>query len=327
MKQSIGLRKGMIIMKTKNKKITMAIGMAVGVTMLAGAAFAGYNTSNGYEVGKTAMKGLLNNENYTANTEFKMSIDGAEFAKSTMTELYDRNGDVSMNRTETSTSDASYVDIGREYKAYFQDGSYISTYYSDGEAHTRIYKGDTNMGSGAFDALNKMNDGDKDTTNKVVRFVELAADTFVGDLKNNVVYVSGDDDSVTYEISLDAIQIPELVNAGLSAMFSSMNQYDNEDPYMVLGTDPIVKSAYLKFTVDNEGRLTDGAANITMSGNGHEAAVDIALTMSDYGTTQPQRVDVSTLENVETYEMTDEGYITQYEVDADGDALDIEIEE
>ena len=325
MKQSIGLRKGMIIMKAKNKKITMAIGMAVGVTMLAGAAFAGYNTSNGYEVGKTAMKGLLNNENYTANTEFKMSIDGAEFEKSTMTELYDRNGDVSMNRTETSTSDASYVDIGREYKAYFQDGSYISTYYSDGEAHTSIYKGDTNMGIGAFDELNEMNDGDKETASKVVRFVELACDTFVGDLKNNVVYVSGDDDSATYEISLDAIQIPELVNAGLSAMFSSMNQYDNEDPYMVLGTDPIVKSAYLKFTVDNEGRLTDGAANITMSGNGHEAAVDITLTMSDYGTTVPQRVDISTLPNVETYDMTADTASNRY-VSEDGEVA-VEIRE
>lgn len=325
MKQSIGLRKGMIIMKAKNKKITMAIGMAVGVTMLAGAAFAGYNTSNGYEVGKTAMKGLLNNENYTANTEFKMSIDGAEFEKSTMTELYDRNGDVSMNRMETSTSDASYVDIGREYKAYFQDGSYISTYYSDGEAHTSIYKGDTNMGIGAFDELNEMNDGDKETTSKVVRFVELACDTFVGDLKNNVVYVSGDDDSATYEISLDAIQIPELVNAGLSAMFSSMNQYDNEDPYMVLGTDPIVKSAYLKFTVDNEGRLTYGATNITMSGNGHEAAVDITLTMSDYGTTVPQRVDISTLPNVETYDMTADTASNRY-VSEDGEVA-VEIRE
>ena len=253
----------MIIMKAKNKKITMAIGMAVGVTVLAGAAFAGYNTSNGYEVGKTAMKGLLNNENYTANLEMKMSVDGSELVKESVTELYDRNGDVRLNRMESSTSATSYIDTDRECKAYSQDGSYISTYYSDGEAHTSIYKGDIYMGSGAFDALNRMNDGDKDTTNKVVRFVELAADTFVGDLKNNIVYVSGDDDSATYEISLDAIQIPELVNAGLSAMFSSMNQYDNEDPYMVLGTDPIVKSAYLKFTVDNEGRLTDGAANIT----------------------------------------------------------------
>lgn len=294
----------MIIMKAKNKKITMAIGMAVGVTVLAGAAFAGYNTSNGYEVGKTAMKGLLNNENYTANLEMKMSVDGSELVKESITELYDRNGDVRLNRMDSTTSATSYICTDRECKAYSQDGSYISTYYSDGEAHTRIYKGDTNMGNGAFDELNGMNDGDKETTNKVVRFVELACDTFVGDLKNNVVYVSGDDDSASYEISLDAIQIPELVNAGLSAMFSSMNQYDNEEPYMVLGTDPIVKSAYLKFTVDNEGRLKDGAANITMSGNGHEAAVDIALTMSDYGTTVPQRVDISTLPNVETYDMT-----------------------
>lgn len=301
MKQSIGLRKGMIIMKAKNKKITMAIGMAVGVTMLAGAAFAGYNTSNGYEVGKTAMKALLNNENYTANVEFKMSVDGAEIATGSISELYDRNGDVRLNRTE-KTYFAAYDEINSyEGTSYCQDGSYITTYSLDGGTRTRVYNGDMYSGKGTFDILNNANDEDKDTTNKVVRFVELAADTFVGDLKNNIVYVSGDDDSATYEISLDAIQIPEVVNAGLSAMFSSMSRYDNEDPYMVLGTDPIVKNAYLKFTVDNEGRLTDGVANVTMSGNGHEAAVDVTLIMSDYGTTVPQRVDISTLPNVKTW--------------------------
>ncbi len=312
-------------MKAKNKKITMAIGMAVGVTVLAGAVFAGYNTSNGYEVGKNALKGLMKNENYTANMEFKMSIDGAEIAKSTMTELYDRNGDVSMNRTEISTSDRTYIDNNTEYKAYSQDGSYISTYYSDGESHTTVYKGEVGMGKGVFDEFYSTDEEEKNTTNKVVRFVELAADTFVGDLKNNIVYVSGDDDYSTYEISLDAVQIPELVNAGLSAMFSSMNQYDNEDPYMVLGTDPIVKNASMKFTVDNEGRLTDGAANITMSGNDHEAAVDIALTMSDYGTTAPQRVDISTLPNVETYGMTADTASNRY-VSEDGEVA-VEIRE
>ena len=312
-------------MKAKNKKITMAIGMAVGVTVLAGAVFAGYNTSNGYEVGKNALKGLMKNENYTANMEFKMSIDGAEIAKSTMTELYDRNGDVSMNRTEISTSDRTYIDNNTEYKAYSQDGSYISTYYSDGESHTTVYKGEVGMGKGAFDEFYSTDEEEKNTTNKVVRFVELAADTFVGDLKNNIVYVSGDDDYSTYEISLDAVQIPELVNAGLSAMFSSMNQYDNEDPYMVLGTDPIVKNFSMKFTVDSEGRLTDGAANITMSGNDHEAAVDIALTMSDYGTTVPQRVDISKLPNVETYDMTADTASNRYESE-DGEVA-VEIRE
>ena len=315
----------MIDMKARNKKITMAIGMAVGVTVLAGAVFAGYNTSNGYEVGKNALKGLMKNENYTANMEFKMSVDGTEIAKNNMTELYDRNGDVKLNRTESSTSDTTYIDNNTEYKAYTQDGMYISTYYSDGESHTTVYKGETGMGKGAFDEFYSTDEEEKNTTNKVVRFVELAADTFVGDLKNNIVYVSGDDDYSTYEINLDAVQIPELVNAGLSAMFSSMNQYDNEDPYMVLGTDPIVKNFSMKFTVDSEGRLTDGAANITMSGHDHEAAVDIALTMSDYGTTVPQRVDIATLPNVETYDMTADTASNRY-VSEDGEVA-VEIRE
>jgi len=31
----------------------------------------------------------------------------------------------------------------------------------------------------------------------------------------------------------------------------------------------------------------------------HEAAISITLDMSDYGTTKPERVDISTLPNVE----------------------------
>ena len=49
-------------MKSNKKKITMAIGMVLGVTVLAGATFASYNTSNGYDVAKTAVKGLMKNE-------------------------------------------------------------------------------------------------------------------------------------------------------------------------------------------------------------------------------------------------------------------------
>lgn len=334
MKQSIGreerrnrfrafifLKKGMINMKQAKKKLTMAIGMAVGVTVLAGAAFASYNTSNGYEVGKNAIKGLLNNENYTANLEIKMSADGSEIGKTSIQELYDRNGDVRLNRIEKDESNSDYSG-SREYKEYSQDGTYISVYNADGEEQTSVYGGDigdVNMGNGNFDEMNNMNDSDKETADKIVRFAELAADTFVGDLKNNIVYVSGDDDSATYEINLDAVQIPELVNAGLSVMFSSMNRYDS--PYMVLGTDPIVKNAFLKFTVDSEGRLTAADANVTMSGDGHEAAIDISGTISDYGTTKPQRVDFSTLRNIHTYGVTSDGNGSVH-VNEDGNVLD-----
>ena len=60
----------------------------------------------------------------------------------------------------------------------------------------------------------------------------------------------------------------------------------------------------MKFTVDNEGRFTNLNAEASMVGNDsngekHEATVNITLDMSDYGTTKPERVDISTLPNVE----------------------------
>ena len=139
----------------------------------------------------------------------------------------------------------------------------------------------------------------------MVNFVELIADTMIGDLKNNIIYVSGDDNSSTYEMNLDAIQIPEVANAGLSVMFNPTGDaYDDSEPYNVLGTDPIVKNVSVKFTVDNEGRFTNLNAEASMVGNDsngekHEATVNITLDMSDYGTTKPERVDISTLPNVE----------------------------
>lgn len=79
---------------------------------------------------------------------------------------------------------------------------------------------------------------------------------------------------------------------------------DDSDPYTLLGTDPIVKNVSVKFTVDNEGRFTNLNAEASMVGNDsngekHEATVNITLDMSDYGTTKPERVDISTLPNVE----------------------------
>lgn len=275
----------------KNKKAVTAIGLAVGITMLASAAFAGYSTMSGYEVGKTACKALTENENYTSELVLSMSVDGEEIMNESVIELYDRDGEVSLNRTETGYD---YFSSETYLQEYVQDNMSIQVYNN---ADTYIYPSNIYRDNGAFDLLNGADAEDKKTYDKVIRFAELACDTFMGDLKNNFVYVSGDDDSATYEINLDAVQIPELVNAGLSAMFSSMSEYDDL-PYMALGTDPVVKSASLVFTVDNEGRATDAAGNITMSGEGHEAAVDISLKMYDYGTTEPQRVDTSTLPNV-----------------------------
>lgn len=315
-------------MKLTKKRMTTAVGMAVGVTLLTGAAFASYNTSNGYEIGKTAIKGLMQNENYTAEVKAALLIDGENINTTTFKELYDRNGDVKLNRTDKSeTIEAYQYYMGAaQYEEYVQDDNRIETYHlNDGSEHSNIYKGySAYQNLGAFDMLGvDSSDEDKEVQGKIIRFAELVTDTFVGDLKNNIVYVSGDDSSSTYELSLDTMQIPEVVNAGLSAMFSTVeasNQgMDDEykDPFLVFGTDPIIKNVALKFTVDSEGRLTDGEASATLSGNGHEGTAEFSLKLYDYGTTQPQRIDVSTLKNVETYDLDR----TDTEINGDGEGV------
>lgn len=275
----------------------MAVGMVLGVTVLAGAALASYNTSNGYEVGKNALKGLLENENYTSEFNMKFTLDGEKYEAVSSTELHDRDSDVSYNSTVT-------YENGNKNVVYIQDDILIDTDYVDGSTSTGVYY-DTIYRSADFDMISDATEEDRERINKIIRFVELVADTMVGDLKNNIVYVTGDDNFSTYEINLDAIQIPEYVNAGLSAMFSSMSY--NDEPFLVFGDDPIVSNASLKFTVDNEGRVTDGVASATMVGydennEKHSATADISLKMYDYGTTVPQRVDIDTLENVKYYD-------------------------
>jgi len=223
----------MIKMKSNKKKITMAIGMVLGVTVLAGATFASYNTSNGYDVAKTAVKGLMKNENYTANMTTKISLDGKEISSDTLKELYDRNGDVKINKENKVSS----YDYNNEYREWVQDDTNIisSTHY-DGEKRTLVEEN-------ASEYLNLFGEFDKFYT-------------------------------------------------------------EDANPYTLLGTDPIVKNVSVKFTVDNEGRFTNLNAEASMVGNDsngekHEATVNITLDMSDYGTTKPERVDISTLPNVE----------------------------
>lgn len=289
-------------MKTMKKRTAAAVAMVVGVTVLAGAAFANYSTSNGYEVGKTAFKGLLDNENYTANVTFSYDVDGENIAKAETTEMYDR-ASKTMSRKEISSD---YYSSGeQQYNTWANENERII--YTKSADGTEYSEGYTSYGFyGNFDMMGTADENEKETNQKIVRFVELLGDTLVGDLKNNVVMTASDDNSTTYEINLDAIQIPELVNAGLSAMFSSVGTYDSGDPMMKLGTEPVAKSASLKFTVDNEGRLIDGVATGVMAGEGHEATVSMSLSMSDYGSTVPETVDPSTLPNYERYEPAEE---------------------
>ena len=136
--------------------------------------------------------------------------------------------------------------------------------------------------------------------------MELAADTVVGDLRNNFVCTEDSGYYTSYTVSLDSVQIPELINAGLGVLFTLTNNEDEHFTYKdengndhkfsdnpermeyytkLLGNDPVVDNGTLDYTVDKSGLLHDGKATVIFAGNGHEIRFDITAALDKVGTT------------------------------------------
>ena len=173
----------------------------------------------GYDVYKKALLGTLYADNYTAEVTMDLMMDGQLLGTEKVYEEFSAEGDANLYRkVETSSN----MEEGNSYsqETYFQDKTEIRIYQDPEDENINVLDngkyyepGSSRYFVGGFDVQNE-------TDRKVVRFVELLADTFMGDLKNNFVYISGDADSKQYELALDGMQIPEFVNAGLSAIFS-----------------------------------------------------------------------------------------------------------
>lgn len=286
-------------MNLKRKKTIIITSIITGTCILAGSAFANYSTANGYDVYKKGIKSLIGQQNYTLNTSATIIGDGETLLETTLSEKYDRNGEVILNRVE-KTKDIT-ADMNEHENREIVQGGKRYYYYSGMDedwVSYNVYEGDTNRG-----ALDMIAPEDKDTADKVVRFVELLTDTVVGDLKNNFVYISDTENGgAKYSISLDSIQIPELINAGISAM-CSLNKYDMEesdyynslepiDPAYYLYHNAAIKSVSSDFEVDGEGRLTNNVITVSIeSEDGHSMEMKLELNFSDFGTTVPEAMD------------------------------------
>lgn len=289
-------------MKAGKKRLTTAVALAAGVCIFAGAAFASYNTSNGYATYKKAVFAAAESDNYTISYKLNAYVDGkpidGEYTE--VIEKFSAAGDANLSRTSNAA--------GYKTKSYIQDNKMIDI-SPDGRA--TVYDMDRNEWKPeefrTFNVLDSRDDGEK----KVLRFAELLADTLIGDIKNNFVYVSGDRNTDKYEMKLSSVQIPELFNAGLAAAFGvngidtyETPEYNENDLYTVLGGDPTIDSVSCEFEVDNDGRLTYNllsaqASGIGFDGNKHTAKLEIEIKMSDYGATVPDKVDLDSLKNVQ----------------------------
>lgn len=287
-----------------NKK-TAGIAAAAGVCILATTSLAVYNTGNGYDNMKKTVLGTKNYTNCTIKANAAVSADGAQLEGASM--VYEHDG---VNRTSHMIEETSFGDYWEEYYLngiqYYRKGedsifsSYNHPYFSE--------------------SLWGINSEDEKTANKVIKFMELGLDTVIGDLKNNFVCTESNDEYTAYSMSLDYIQIPEIVQAGLGVIGSStVGHYTPSDDKMninnvlyMLGEDPVANSFKLNYSTNKDGSFRNGDCYIQLIGedsNGESHTVEITFDVefSNVGTTTIEPIDVSgaKAEEITDYEITE----------------------
>ena len=315
-------------MKKKNISVICAV---AGVCVLSSAALASYRTANGYDTLKKSLLSSLDYENCTLTGTLMTSFDGQELM--TVTSGLEADYPNGRSHDYSITTSPISLDGTDEYRteSYTDGGYYYYMHYlpsEDGEISETdgFWRG---MYSEPQKNLWGIDDADRGTADKIVRFMELAADTVVGDLRNNFVCTEDADDYTAYSIDLDSVQIPEIVNAGLSMAFSMANSHPTYTVYdedgnesevawdetdleyyiLKLGSDPVVDRLSLDFAAGEEGNFRDGLMTVIFKGedadgNEHIMTFDVSLTFSDIGTTSVTPV---TELGVALYEYDDNG--------------------
>lgn len=304
--------------KSKNIAIVCAV---TGVCVLTSAAFASYQTANGYDSLKKSLINTIDYKNCTLSADMKMSVDDKELTNYSVKSMID--ADNQMQYSSTSESGIGTVDrygytsyTTKDYQ-YYQYGG--DDFFIKSENH-----------SDAPSNLWDIDEESRPTLNKVIRFMELASDTVVGDLRNNFVCTEDTDDHTSYSLTLDSVQIPEIVNAGLSMVFSMSNnassyyiEYDDngnpvqheytEDDLQYytakLGNDPVVDTINMNYSVNKDGSFNDGNMVVVFTGNdengnSHTMTFDVTLSITDVGSTVITPIEESGA-TIKTYD--DEG--------------------
>lgn len=193
------------------KHSKLMVCLVVGLLVLSVSALAAFSSVNGYSRYKDAVKALaLNADNYTAVGTMTASVDGKQIISQDYN--YQKEG---KNQATYSKS------VGMDGKANEHWDTILNgteTWYGSNDKD--YYYTNSNVSSTST-LLGMANDEEMDS--RMVNFAEIAADTVVGDLKNNFVQTGSDANGDTYTVDISENQVPPLINAGLSLLAYSVN--------------------------------------------------------------------------------------------------------
>lgn len=266
----------------RRKHFITLVCLVVGMLVLTTAVYANYDDAKGYTNYKNALKRLAFEENnFSAEYNSKITIDGKDIMSAQAKYKCADGNNSQYSKTEDLLKDKNNV---YEYYSYVT-GENTYNYYVDTNEYYQGKASKNQTGS-----LIPMDDA---TSKKAVRFAELLTDAIVGDLKNNVVLESTENGIKNYSIQVSGNQIPEIVNAGLSLMFTAGNNVQNTDNYeneitAKFGNDPYIDNVNMKVSLDEKGRLVGNKieaslAGVDKSGMKHTAVLKVDGKVYDYG--------------------------------------------
>lgn len=207
----------------KRNRITVCL--VAGVLILAVSAGAAFGGVNGYSTYKEAVKALaLKTDNVTMQGSMKATLDGKEFVSMT--------GEMAIDGKNKSSHVISSEFGGQKEERYDTIIGNTETWFNADSKYYNEYTYDNDQT--AEDSNNLSNNllgvsADDEMSKRMINFMEIAADTVMGDLKNNFVQLGKDGDKTQYQIEISKDQVPSLVNAGLSLFAYSMTADEGTD--------------------------------------------------------------------------------------------------
>lgn len=203
----------------KRNRITVCL--VAGVLILAVSAGAAFGSVNGYSTYKEAVKALaLKTDNVTMQGSMKATLDGKEFVSMT--------GEMAIDGQNKSSHVISSEFGGQKEERYDTTLNNTETWFNADSKYYNQYTCDKDQT--AEDSNNLLGiSADDEMSKRMVNFMEIAADTVMGDLKNNFVQLGKDGDKTQYQIEISKDQVPSLVNAGLSLFAYSVAADEGTD--------------------------------------------------------------------------------------------------
>ena len=191
------------------KRNKLMVCLVAGVLILAVSVTAAFGSVNGYARYKSALKALAFEEtNFTANGTMTFSVDGKDVATVEVDAKL-----AAPDYAYHSKSVAGGEVVSEDYTTVLNGAE---TWFRGESDHYYVYE---NHGMQS----NLMNyDPDDEWESRFLSFMEIAADTVMGDLKNNFVQVGKENGSDLFQVEISQSQVPALINAGLSLIAYSV---------------------------------------------------------------------------------------------------------